>query len=117
MGGVTISTREGLLFALGDVEGNVGYGEASPLPGFHLESLQEIKQQVDQHRDVLANRLVEEDLDPLGLLPSLHYGLEGALCNLRARQANTSLDNWLNPHARTTVSLNTLITDNEFCIR
>jgi len=72
--GTSITTREGVLIyvALGDA---VGVGEICPLPGFHGESLEEAKRQIQE----VPAEITTEWIRDADLLPSVRCGLEMAL--------------------------------------
>ncbi len=76
--------------------GAVGYGEASPLPGFSAESLTDVSRDLDRARDVLrstvlplegdAEKALEHVFAELGLfVPSARFAVETAVLDLRAR--------------------------------
>ncbi len=61
LGGATLHHREGLLLELAGEGGAVGWGEASPLPGFSRESLEEATEQVRDLASSVMGREVTED--------------------------------------------------------
>lgn len=64
------TSRESLLLRLGDARGAEGYGEATPLPGFSAESLDEAYEQLSAlPRDELASAL--DTREPESLLRAL----------------------------------------------
>ena len=52
--GDALTRREGVLVEISTMAGDTGYGECTPLPGFHPESLTEVTRQLE----VLSKRLV-----------------------------------------------------------
>jgi len=81
--------RSGVLIRIVDHQGNAGWGDMAPLPGWSQESLQEALTQFYQKQDQIiaipwtAHSCFEE-LKNLELLPSLSFGLESALLSLLA---------------------------------
>lgn len=76
--------HKGILIHLVDNEGNAGWGEASPLPGWSQETVEDAWQQLEQLKPTIlslhwasVNRL--KDLE---LLPSVAFGLESALLSI-----------------------------------
>lgn len=96
--GDTGERREGALLELRDAEGNAGWGEAAPLPGFSRESLD------DALRQLAAPGGTEEEL-----YPSVRFAMELAQLNLRAAACGEPLPRMLSPAPRDTVELNALL--------
>jgi O-succinylbenzoate synthase len=120
--GTVLHHREGLLLRLGSEGGAVGWGEASPLPGFSRESLDEAAGQL---RDLAASAVGREitdawvdpdgtftrELDTMDLAPSVRFGFELALWALYATAHGKALVELVTPHPRATVPVNALISD------
>jgi O-succinylbenzoate synthase len=118
--GAELRRREGLLVELAGDGGAAGWGEASPLPGFSRESLDEV---VRQLRDLatsvvgreIANGWTDPDgdfareLDASGLAPSARFGFELALWNLWAASSGRALPELISPHPRGTVPISALV--------
>ncbi len=95
IGANRITQREGWLLQLSDENGFSAFGEASPLPGLHNETLMQC---VDEFR-IIKQRLVElpnfkaEEItrilkslrNRLSLSPSVWFALDGALISLSER--------------------------------
>lgn len=89
----SFAERRGVLLELSDGEGGVAYGEASPLPGFSRESLQDVVERVavfpwaslavPSHVVELARLSIAE--------PSLRFAIESALLCLLARLRGSTL--------------------------
>jgi O-succinylbenzoate synthase len=115
--GIVLRYREGLLLELIGEGGTVGWGEASPLPGFSRESLDEAARQLRDLASSMVGRGVTEDfslareLDAMGLAPSVRFGFELALFNLYAASRGRSLSDFVTPHPRMMVPVNALISD------
>ncbi|MBA2442417.1 MAG: o-succinylbenzoate synthase [Rubrobacter sp.] len=113
-GGWTLHRREGLLLELADGTGAVGLGEASPLPGFSRESVEEAARQLRDlaaavsGRDVTPGMPLEEAGLPL-LSPSARFAFELALCGLGAASRKELLPGVVSPGSRSRVPLNGLL--------
>lgn len=84
--GNLISKREGLIIHLTSLDGSVGFGEISPLPGFSRESLKEAKKQA------ISLRMRHSQIKNYShLFPSVRFGLETAVLNLLASQKKATL--------------------------
>ncbi|HMP74156.1 MAG TPA: o-succinylbenzoate synthase [Kiritimatiellia bacterium] len=84
VGGCELTHRTGLLIRWTEDGGGVGWGEASPLPGYHRESLEEVIQ---------AFGVWKRDPEAWGLagdFPSLRFGLEQAAESAGGRFAGLS---------------------------
>jgi o-succinylbenzoate synthase len=114
--------REGLLLRLNDEGGAVGWGEASPLPGFSRESLDEAARQLRDLASSMVGREITNawidpdgncgrELDSVDLAPSVRFGFELALWDLFAAASGRSLPELVTPHPRATVPVNALIPD------
>lgn len=87
--------REGLVFIVRDRDGNVGQGEASPLPGHSVDTLANVSRalidvmpRLDAVDDVAATL---GRLPSLASLPAARCAVEVALLDLLARRAGTSI--------------------------
>jgi O-succinylbenzoate synthase len=87
--------REGLLLRLASDEGDVGWGEAVPLPGFSEERLQQATREAFKLKRITTGREIADDwfeegndfghaLGDLELSPSVHFALEQAAWMLAA---------------------------------
>ncbi len=95
--------RAGLLLTLFDDEGRAGQGEASPLPGYSRESLDECEAVLRRVcREMTAWRFQGESLGALGCLlrgyhaeleavPAARFALETALLDLLAQRARVGV--------------------------
>ena len=118
-GGV-LGSREGLLLELASDDGGIGLGEASPLPGFSRESLQESARQLRDLASSVAGREVADDwidpdgnlgreLDSMDLAPSARFGFELALWDLYAASRGSPLAELVTSSPRASVPVNALI--------
>lgn len=113
-GGRTLHQREGVLLELGDGAGAVGLGEASPLPGFSRETVEEAARQL---RDLAAAvsggeaapGLPSEEAGLPPLSPSARFAFELALCGLGAASRGELLPGAVSPGPRARVPLNGLL--------
>lgn len=84
--------REGALVSLGDDAGNLGLGEASPLPGFSPDTLEAVCAHLEASLPALRDRELPEALEALGVpgaddrSPSERFALETALVDLLGRR-------------------------------
>ncbi len=113
--GQSVSVRQGFIVCLESDSGHVGYGEVSPLPGLHAQSLGMTVRQFWKIQPRLLDRPLPHDvweasswLAPYALYDVLRYGLEMALFNLLAAQNATTLAGWLNPHYSKSLPINGL---------
>ena len=118
--GATLRRREGLLLKLIDENGGEGWGEASPLPGFSGESIDEAAGELRiliptlLDLDVSLDRLgfaggSDPGLDELRLSPSARFALELAACDLLARDSGRPLPYLLAPRPRAKIRVNALL--------
>lgn len=95
------TSREGVLLELRDEQGNTGWGEAAPLPGFSRETADDAARQV---LDLAAPEAAGDEPHP-----SVRFALELARLGLRATAAGEPLARLLSPAPRESVELNALI--------
>jgi o-succinylbenzoate synthase len=118
--GTLLRHREGLLLELTGEGGVVGRGEASPLPGFSRETLDEAARQLRGLASSVVGSEITDDwvdpdgafsheLDSMNLAPSARFGLELALWDLYAASSGRSLAELVTPRPRETVSVSALI--------
>lgn len=98
----TFLSREGIIFEL-KKDGFLALGEAAPLPGFSLESLQQVKEQLKKTlRDI--ETIFTEDLSLQSLqvfhrkndiLPSLQFALDTLAVNYLSQEAGISVPDLL----------------------
>lgn len=85
--------REGLVLTLRDDAGRIGQGEASPLPGFSTENLQDCERALTAVHERIAGAddegwpIVEE----LAVLPAARFAFETAIADLQAQAAGVSV--------------------------
>ena len=118
--GVTLHRREGLLLKLIGERGAAGWGEASPLPGFSRETLEEAAGGLRELASSMIGREVPADspdpegalareLDRLDPAPSVRFAFELALWNLYAESHGRSLPELVTPRPREWVPVNGLL--------
>ncbi len=119
--GLTLHSRQGLLLELIGESGMTGWGEASPLPGFSRETLEEAAGGLRELASSMTGRELTGDspgpestlareLDRLDLAPSVRFAFELALWNLYARFHGRSLPELVTPRPREWVPVNGLLT-------
>ena len=121
-GGETIDTRSGLLLRLVDTEGREGVGDSAPLPHFSDESLEAAEQAARALQDMLpgqtlpdgpatVDRWLRATTGTEDWPASVQCGIDGAIWSLLAAARGITISDLLSPRARTTVTLNALVTD------
>lgn len=98
-------TRSGVLLRLEDDLGRVGWGEASPLPGYSMESLEDV--QATLSRVVACLNAGRPVLEPLPA--SAAFALETAQLDLEAKVRGVPLAVLLGASAGAKLELNTLL--------
>lgn len=92
-----VATRAGVLLELQDAEGNTGFGEAAPWPGFGTETVGEALAALRRAESLLQGVDLEPGVwpDPLSIqlsrAPAARAALDGALWDLAARRAGLPL--------------------------
>ncbi len=86
-----LNKREGLILELNAEDGHVGYGEISPLPGRHSESLVDVYGQLMglefNNLELKGLAEIEVELTWLNQLhPSIRFGIESCCLNLLAKE-------------------------------
>ena len=116
--GTTLSRREGLLLRLSGDDGSQGWGESAPLPGFSREGLDQAASQLRRMAESMTDREITGDwVDPHGefvrelgrAAPSVLFGLELAVWNLRAASSGRALPQLAAPSPRAVVPVNGLL--------
>jgi O-succinylbenzoate synthase len=113
--GQSLESREGVFIRITAESGEIGWGEASPLPGFSRETVDDVGR-LGRDLKALVGAAVDvsepwtipgvtEDAWP----PSLQFGIEGALTNLAARAIGTSEASLLGAEAGATVPVAYLV--------
>ena len=91
----SIDKREGFLIRLSDEYNHCGWGEISPLPGFSMESLEDVLKELLLLNEFTTSNKVPNNLLPLNngfefwlkhlqLYPSVRFGFETAIIHLLA---------------------------------
>jgi O-succinylbenzoate synthase len=117
-----INYRKGLLLCFSDEKGDHGYGEISPLPGLHKETLADVQQNLYSVIPDLLKQNIQEDLGELHgsfkrlfgsqkILSSNRFGLEVSLLNLLAERSQQPLYSLLGKPKTKTVTLNGLLVE------
>lgn len=116
LGGTMLHRREGLLLRLSGDDGAEGWGESAPLPGFSAESLHHATVQLRRIAGALLGREATDDwtegdggelgreLERFVLAPSVRFGVELAVWNLRAASLGYSLPELLAGRPRVPVN-------------
>ena len=120
VGSRSLERRTGLLVILEDGEGHSGIGEVAPLPGLHLESIEEAATQLHELAGHLEGAAIPEGcpaldgafetwLGGLNLHPSVRTGAEGAVLTLLADRAGKDLPHLLASKPAARVRINGLL--------
>ncbi|MFT5144894.1 MAG: O-succinylbenzoate synthase [Rhodothermales bacterium] len=110
LGGYPFSERAGWVLRLEDAEGNVGWGEASPLPGFSRETPHETLRNLEQ----IAARLAKgETHSGVTDTSAATFALDLALASLEATRTGVPLARVFNPAARSRQSVNAVLLSDE----
>ncbi len=108
----TLEVREGLIIQLANENELLGFGEIAPFPGFSRESLGDAESQVldilSLHPDSIDSRELENMLK--GFYPSVQFGIESALLDLRAKERSVNISQFLSRSPLKSVSVNGLLT-------
>ena len=107
----TLHDREGVLLELEDSSNLKGYGEATPIYGFHMESLRQACDALGRFLPVLLQHKkwsIEEILERFQLdfpaAPAALSAIDTALCDLIAKQQGCSVATFLARQFQTRVS-------------
>lgn len=103
--GKVLAKREGLLVKLEDRQGNEGWGEAAPLPGFSEESLEDVIGAARSWRTAPGRGPA-----------TLAFAIDGAGAELKARQRGIGLAELLGAR-RERVEVNALLNDGDDPVR
>ncbi len=111
----TIEARQLLLLTIEDSEGNVGAGEAAPLPRYHAVSVEQVRVALEDCRTTLerAHRLDRLELlaecERLAVLPEAVAAIDLALWDLAGQQAGQPVWRLLGASSGPPVQLNATI--------
>ena len=113
--------REGLLLRLASDAGDVGWGEAAPLPGFSEERLQQATREAFKLKRITTGREIPDDwfaqggdfaqlLDDPALSPSVRFALEQAAWMLMAETREVAVHKLFAEDPHDTLPLSQLLT-------
>ncbi len=113
----TLHIRSGLMFEVETDNGKIGYGEAAPLAGFSNETLDDcIAAALELTRGISG---LQVPISPDGLADwirfhatapkSVVFGIESALADLAAKQAELPMARWYRSQAATEVPVNAVL--------
>ncbi len=108
--GITISDRQYIQLTATDQFGHTVTSEVSPLDGLHQESIDEASEQLNQIKQNIAETGLE-NIANKKLYPSVKCGLDILFYLLKAKQKNSSLANYLNPQALSSLPINALLNE------
>ncbi|HOP07918.1 MAG TPA: o-succinylbenzoate synthase [candidate division Zixibacteria bacterium] len=115
-----VTEREGFVVKVTGDEGQVGYGEIAPLPGFSRETIDEIPEAIKQLKAVVVGNETPENLEELsggfkrwlssmGLPYSVRFGFESAVLGAMASERGLSLCRLLSDSPRKHVTFNCML--------
>ena len=118
--GTPLHRREGVLLRLSGDDGSEGWGESAPLPAFSEESPEQAIVQLRRLAGSLIGREVTDDwtdqdgafgreLERIAPAPSVRFGLELAVRNMRAASSEKSLPELFAEQPRARVPVNGLL--------
>jgi len=102
--GTDLSGRDGIIIQLKDSENQIGLGETSPLPGFSVETIDDVIIELKNILPALKQKPTEIPNIIQSLSPSVIFGIESAFHSLK--------NELLTPEYSKTITLNGLITTN-----
>ncbi|MEE9442061.1 MAG: o-succinylbenzoate synthase [candidate division Zixibacteria bacterium] len=113
----THTHREGVIISIKTAEGNIGYGEAAPLPDYSSTGLTSIEKMLNEIMRQLPGVEIPNDLPSIsGYIAQIcnsnsicRFALESTLCDAASREKELPLNKWLNPDAQSRVPVNYLI--------
>ena len=110
--GNEFSHREGIILMYSEA-GIEAYGEIAPLPGFSDENLEQIKEVLKVNHEHLQKAIQSGEgkqllhvLEQIHQFPSLSFGLDTLLHDLKAKKAGKSLGKFLFPNFPDSVTAN-----------
>ena len=107
-----LSSRSGWLVEITTDSGNSGYGDCAPLPTAGTEWPQQAYHCLQRYRDKNQHGSPADALQNLPLAhatPAARNGIETALLDLISQAEKKTLRCWLNPFARNSIQLNSMI--------
>lgn len=97
-----VGDRDVMLLGLSDADGNTGWGEAAPLPGFTPETL-------DEAGEAILDWLADGERIQPPVTPTARAAVDGALLHLAARAAGVPLHRHLNPDSPPSFAVSALV--------
>ena len=99
--GQQLKNRQGLIIHLTSDQGEEGFGDVAPLPGFSQETLPDVLDQIPLLRSKFCDQEIPDELikftgqfnqwlNPFNLKSSLRFGFESAVLHLLANSHHTS---------------------------
>ncbi len=99
--GQQLKNRQGLIIHLTSDQGEEGFGDVAPLPGFSQETLPDVLDQIPLLRSKFCDQEIPNELikftgqfdqwlNPFNLKPSLRFGFESAVLHLLANAQHTA---------------------------
>jgi len=116
-----LKKRIGFIIEIEDETENTAYGEVAPLPGLHKEDMLSSLQQLKKLRSEFLNKELPSNLGRLegefedllsdyNLYPSVRFGIEMALSNLKINNSKQSIIPFYDSSIDNSIRLNGLVT-------
>lgn len=113
MNGHLYKERNGLIIELIDSKQNGGYGEATPLPGLHFESVDSLIEQFKKIRPQIINLKAgyssDNDFNLPECPPILNFAFEWAIIDLLSKEKKLCPAAILNEHFSTQIFINPIL--------
>ncbi len=111
MGNEVFGSRSGWLLRLKDEAGNIGWGEAAPLPGFSRETPAQAVDDLERICTEINDRdpLESGRIGSIAGTPSTTFAVELAVANLEACRVGLPVARVFNPDARPSQSINAIL--------
>jgi len=113
-----LTSREGVIIQIENETGMRGFGEASPLPGLHKESVQDTLIKLKNLKHLLIGTTLESGIEAIHklqkgnhLFPTVQFAIDSALYNLLDTGIVRKARNPLPKPVRERIFINTLVTD------
>ncbi|MFC2088478.1 o-succinylbenzoate synthase [Calditrichota bacterium] len=116
-----VNIRQGLIVKITDDMGNCGYGEISPLPGLHKETLSQASNQLKTIKNLLLQNTVTGNIEQIienlfsdsELSSSVRFGLETAIYRLFAVGHNVPILSLFSQNPFHEININGLLSGSE----
>lgn len=119
-----LNNREGFIVRISSDSNLYGLGEAAPLPGLHMETLNETFSELEKVKIHLVDTSIDNAFQIINDIhkevsgyPSVQYAVEAALINLNEADCNKNTKNSLPPPLQQKIYINSLLTGKSSTIK